>query len=119
MLDEIESKLKEFGVDPEQIGKAVIIYLLAGVVWTLILWALCYIFNPTRTFLSKIPLKWVQNRLYQSQPISMNSWGLRYIPEKFKGKGFLALLEMFIVKPIFSPISIPLRVWVTLAFIIE
>jgi hypothetical protein len=119
LFESLYNRLEDSGISGESFGFFLGFYLATGILWSMILWIFCYFFNPTRTILSKIPFNYIQKNLKSIETDSNKKKYFKWLPERMKGKGFIALCEMFVVRSISSPLFIPIRVWITIRLLQE
>ena len=113
MLDELSDKLSEFGISPENVGTAAIIYILVSTVWSVILLILCYFCSPIKNIIHKIPLEFVQRRIKKNDGPGALEKYLKWLPDKLRGKAAVSVCEMLIMKSITAPFIVPVKIWVS------
>lgn len=111
MFGQISDQFASAGISAEYVTIAVVLYLIISTVWTMFLWAFCYLFNPIRRVLSRIPLEFIQKRIKNGQVYDEKYF--KWLPQRVRGKAALALCEMFVMKSITAPLILPLKVWAT------
>ena len=109
----IKDKLKENGVTVENTAKGSAIFMGISFVWVGILLGFCYTFSPTKAFLSRIPSKYVQ-KAYEKKSLLEHSPLFRRVPERLRGKVAYTFCEMIMVKSLVAPVSLPLKIWLTI-----
>jgi hypothetical protein len=112
-FDSIKSKLRDVGVKPENVAKGVPIFLGISFAWIGILWSFCYAVSPSKTVLSRIPIKYIQDAFKKQHSIEQHPFLLK-IPERIRGRVGLSFCEMLVIKSLVAPISLPLKIWLTI-----
>lgn len=119
MFEDIETIFESYGISTANIKNGIIIFVLIHQVWVLILWIICYFFHPINYILSKIPIKYLQDKISNAKNNSSNNRLFRFLPERLKGKIFLAWCEALAIKTILEPLAFPIKLWITLLIIAD
>lgn len=119
MFEDIAAIFDSNGISTANIKNGIIILVLIHQIWVLILWIICYYFHPMNYMLSKIPIKYLQDRISNTNNISNYNRLLNFLPERLKGNFFLAWCEASAIKTILEPLSFPIKLWITLLIIAD
>lgn len=115
-FDSIQTKLKEYGATPENAAKGVTVFLGISFAWIGVLWSFCYLVSPSKTILSKIPIKYIQEAIKRQHSTDKYPF-LQKLPESIRGKAGLSFCEMVVIKSLVAPVSLPLKIWLSIKFI--
>ena len=63
---DMSEMLTEAGISSNKVGEALLVFILVGIIWSIILFIICYLFSPIKTIFSKIPIKYIQNKIKTS-----------------------------------------------------
>lgn len=119
MFEDIAQIFENNGISSESIKTGLIVFSLIHLAWVLTLWVLCYFFNPTKTVLSKIPIKYIKDKMNQASTNVNNGRLYNLVPKRLRGKVFFALCESWVIKAVTAPLILPIKIWLTIIIVAE